>query len=533
MSSPDPPQLRLSLPSTASTFKRSFDQFGFDLEAPVDSSLVASSSSTDEHRPGPSNADRNKRARSSSVTPNNNNSTEQARSIDTSSPSTSSHSTSSPSNHLSTSHRDPPLLPPPPSTTRHQRPPNNDSNDPVFSPGLSLGEEPTHAPTLLFDSSSSNPSLINAPISTSWPNPPSSANPSSEHNEQFRLSMERFHAFDSQISTIRARPSPLPLRPPSNPPTLPPLTLSSVVEHSNVHLNSVVSLPSVESFNYTAPSAQPAAAPPPPAAPPVASPTIAHHHSDMSPLGFEEFGEFGEMMGFLPEHNSTSRNVDRSAVRPRQSTSPFDDSVRHRVDRPVRRSPTRQITENVSRNPAPHPWPVGHRNSMLGDSDDEFGDLAEDSLHGRRSLDRPRSRLHPSLLANRLRRSIQNQTVHEALDRMSPPRFSTPPTSQIESNQARSVNTSLMQEHDRPDRYENRPLYPPSRRPVLSEAARALAERLYRGRPRADYTGEGDIERSRSPTATTFSSPYLRHSFTCPLINISSPSPFCRLNICV
>ncbi|KAH8996685.1 hypothetical protein EDB92DRAFT_1517363 [Lactarius akahatsu] len=504
MSSPDPPQLRLSLPSTAPTFKRSFDQFGFDLETPIDSSLVASSSTTDEHRPGPSNTDRNKRARSNSVTPNNNNSAEQARSTDTSL-SGPSHTAA---NHMTTTHRDAPLLPPP--GARHPPAPNGDSNDSVFSPGLSLGEEPTHTPTLSFGSRSSD--SINPPTSTTWSNPPSSANPSAEHNEQFRLSMERFHAFDSQISSIRARPSPLPLRAPSNLPTLPPLTLSSTIEHPHAHSNPAVSLPSVESFNYTAPSAQSAAAPPPAAPPPIASSTTDQYRSDMSPLGFEEFGEFREIMGFFPEQNPNSRSVDRSAVRPRQSSAPLDNSGHHRVDRPVRGSPTRQNAEIVSRNSTLRPWPVDHRSVIFGDSDDEFGDLPVANLQGRRSLDLPRSRLDPSLLANRIRRTMRNQAAHEALGRMSPPRFPTPTSSQIESNQPRSVIHARIPEHERPDGYDHRSLhppsrlYPPSRRPVLPEAVRTLAERLGRGRQRTDYTGEGGTERSRSPAAATFSS---------------------------
>ena len=513
MSSPDPPHLRLSLPSTAPTFKRSFDQFGFDLETPLDSSLPASSSNSDEHRPGPSNTDRNKRARSNSITPNNSNSVEPARPIDTSSPPRPLHSTSSAtSNHMTTTHRDP-LPPPPPPTARHPRASRSDSNDSVFSPGLSLGEEPSHPPTALFESRSSDSSII-PPVSTAWSNPPSSANPNAEHNEQFRLSMERFHAFDSQISSIRARPPPLPSRPLPNPPALPPLTLSSTNDHPHAHLNSAVSLPSVESFNYTAPSAQSAAAPPHVPPPSIASSTIDQYPSDMSPLGFEEFGEFREMMGFFPEQNSNSRSVDRSAVRPRQSSSPLDNSGRHHVDQPVRRSPTRQITEDGSRNSTLRPWPVDH-SAVFGDSDDEFGDLpVVNSLQGRRSLDLPRSRLDPSILADRIRRSMRTQAAHEALGRMSPPRFATPTTSQFESNQTRSVNTSRIQEHERPDRYEHRSLYPPSRRSALPEAVRTLAERIGRGRQRTDFTGEGGTERSRSPTAASFSSPFLPHPLT-------------------
>ena len=514
MSSPDPPHLRLSLPSTAPTFKRSFDQFGFDLETTVDSSLVASSSNTDEHRSGPSNTDRNKRARSNSVTLNNVDAVEPAHSIDTSLP----HSTSSAaSNHITTTYRDAPPPPPPLPTTRLSRPSRSDSNGSLFSPGLSLGEEPTHTPTALFESRSSDPS-VNPPASTTWPNPPSLANPSTEHNEQFRLSMERFHAFDSQISSIRARPAPLPSRPLPNHPTLPPLTLSTTAEHPHTHLNSAVSLPSVESFNYTASSAQQAAAPPPVAPPSIASPTIDQYPPDMSPLGFEEFGEFREMMGFFPEQNSNSRSVDRSAARPRQSPSPLDNSGRHRVDQQIRRSPPRQITEDGSRNSSLRPWPVDHRIAIFGDSDDEFGDLPTvNSSQSRRSLDLPRSRLDPSLLADRIRRSMRNQA--EALGRMSPPRFPTPTTSQFESNQTRSVNASRIQEHERSDRYEQQSFYPPSRRSALPEAVRTLAERLGRGRQRADYTDEGDTERSRSPAAAPFSSQYFHHAFTFPMVH--------------
>src|SRR5712671_4314604 len=105
MSSSDTPQVRLSLSQSASTFKRSFDQFGFDLESPLDSTAVASSSGTVEHRPGPSNADRNKRARSNSVTPS---SAEQTHSMDVSPSSSSSHTLSSASsNHPIANHRDP------------------------------------------------------------------------------------------------------------------------------------------------------------------------------------------------------------------------------------------------------------------------------------------------------------------------------------------------------------------------------------------------------------------------------------------
>ena len=59
MSSNCPPQLQLSLQSSTTSFKRSFEQFGFDLESPE--------GSTDAGGSGGSNGnDRNKRARSAS-----------------------------------------------------------------------------------------------------------------------------------------------------------------------------------------------------------------------------------------------------------------------------------------------------------------------------------------------------------------------------------------------------------------------------------------------------------------------------------
>ncbi|KAG5726839.1 RING finger protein 38, partial [Termitomyces sp. T112] len=56
MSSSCPPQLRLDLPAPSTSFKRSFDQFGFDLDSPA----------APPDGPAPSPSDRNKRARSAS-----------------------------------------------------------------------------------------------------------------------------------------------------------------------------------------------------------------------------------------------------------------------------------------------------------------------------------------------------------------------------------------------------------------------------------------------------------------------------------
>lgn len=500
MSSSDPPQLRLSLPQTASTFKRSFEQFGFDLEPPIDSTVVASSSSTDEHRPGPSNGDRNKRARSSSVTPS---STEQTRSMDSSPSASSSHTVSSgPSNHAVANHRD---APPATAPTRHPQALENDS---AFS--SSVAGELSHTSSGLFDARPPEASSIEPPTSSVWSNPPSSANSSIEHNEQFRLSMERFHAFDSQISSIRSRPSPLPFHiPPS--PTLPPLTLSSSAEHSHSHshLGAAVSLPSVESLSYASTTAQTSASVPPPTAPPSTATPSDQYHSGVSSVGFEEFGEFREMMGFFPEQRPNSPSVDRPAARPRhQSPSMLDGPERPQMDRPFRRPPSRQIAENIiSRNSNLHSWPSNRRGAALGDSDDEFGGRpVVPNLQGRGSLDLPRSRLDSSLLANRIRRSMQSQAVYPAPNRMSPPRFpaAAVTSSQIEPNSTQVVNNFRAQE---PERFESWSSHPP-RRPVFAEAFRTLAERLGRGRQRTNHTADSGAERSRSPVGGVSSSPY-------------------------
>jgi hypothetical protein len=520
MSSSDPPQLRLSLPQTASTFKRSFEQFGFDLESTVDSTIVASSSGTDEHRPGPSNGDRNKRARSSSVTPN---SAEQACSMDSSPSSSSSHTISSgSSNHAVANHRD---APPAATSTRRPQALENDS---AFSP--SLTGELGHTSSGLFDARPSETSPIEPPTSSVWSNPPSSTNSSIQHNEQFRLSMERFHAFDSQISTIRARPSPLPFYIPPSSPTLPPLTLSSPVEHSHSHLSSAVSLPSVESLSYTSTSttAQPPPSFPPPTAPPSTSTPSNQYHSRMSSVGFEEFGEFREMMGFFPEQHLNS-SIDRPPARARhQSPSLLDDSQRHQADRPFRRPPSRQIAENISRNLTLQPWSSDRRGVALSDSEDEFGGRpVVTNLQGRRSLDLPRSRFDSSLLANRLRRSVQSQATHPTPGRASPTRFPTLTPSQIEPSSTQAVNNSRTQDPERSNRHEPWSSQPPSRRPILAEAFRTLAERLGRGRQRTNYTADSGPERSRSPAASFSPSPYIccTISMWSPIQLKSLPSP--------
>ena len=490
MSSSDTPQVRLSLSQSASTFKRSFDQFGFDLESPLDSTAVASSSGTVEHRPGPSNADRNKRARSNSVTPS---SAEQTHSMDVSPSSSSSHTLSSASsNHPIANHRDPP---PAAAATRH---PQALENDPFFP--SSLGEELSHPSSGLFDARPSEPSPVEPPTTSVWSNPVSSTNPSTEQNDQFRLSMERFHAFDSQISSIRSRPSPLPFRVPANPPTLPPLTLSSSIEHSHSHISPALSLPSVGSSSTSARAS--VSAPSSTAPPSITFPD--HYHPDMS--HFEEFGEFREMMGFFQGENPDSSITDRPSVRRRQSPPLPDNSERRRIGAPFRRSFSRYSAENVSRHSAIDYWPSDRRSIVPDVSDDDIGSRpVASSMANRTSLDLPTSRFDSSLLANRLRRSVENDVTRSSLDRVSPPLFLDMPPSQVEPNLTHPVNGPRTQE---PGRYEPWSFHHPSRLPVFAEAVRTLARRLGRARQRTSYGSEHRAERSRSPGPGVFSSPY-------------------------
>jgi hypothetical protein len=497
MSSSDPPQLRLSLPQSASTFKRSFDQFGFDLDTPLDPAAVASTSATDEHRPGPSNGDRNKRARSNSVTPN---SADQSHSMDSSPGSSSSHTISSgSSSHAVADHRD---APPPVAATRY---PQTPESDPVFPSGL--GGELNHA-SGLFDTPPLETSPAEPSTTSVWSNPLSS-NTSTNQNDQFRLSMERFHAFDSQISSIRARPPQLPFRVPSNPPTLPPLTASSPVEHSHSHISPTVSLPSVESLGYPSTSAQASASAPPLMA--LSSTTSPdQYRSDMSPLHFEELGELREMMGFYHERNPNSPSIDRPIVRRRHQSPPLpDNSERSRINPSFGRSHANHVAENISRNPSMQPWPSDRRNAIPDESDDDFYGRPVVTMESRESLDLPRSRLDSSLLANRIRRSMENPVTHPSVGRMSPPLFPTADLSSVESSSTLPVNGSRTQEPGRHNRHEAWSFHSSSRLPVFAEAYRTLTERLGRPRQRTSYASERRVERSRSPGAGAFSSLYL------------------------
>ncbi|KAF8880670.1 hypothetical protein BD779DRAFT_1548379 [Infundibulicybe gibba] len=191
MSSNCPPQLHLSLPQNTTSFKRSFEQFGFDLESP--------SSSTDASGSGlPSDGhDRTKRARSASSFSDSGGSVGSSRSSTIASGSSTNSievsrpiSTSSDQRRLSSlsAARNSSLHSPLPThVTSHEPPrlPTPEIQDIEMMPDYSMAEG---------DQSSSRSSLSQEFAS------------SSSTSDQYRLSLARFNAFDHQISALRRSP---------------------------------------------------------------------------------------------------------------------------------------------------------------------------------------------------------------------------------------------------------------------------------------------------------------------------------------
>jgi hypothetical protein len=216
------------------------------------------------------------------------------------------------------------------------------------------------------------------------------------------------------------------------------------------------------------------------------------------------------MMGFYHERNPNSSSIDRPIVRRRHQSPPLpDNSERSRVNPSVGRSPATHVVENISRNPSMQSWPSDRRNAILDDSDDDFYGRPVVTMESRESLDLPRSRLDSSLLANRIRRSMENPVTHPSLGRMSPSLFPTADPSSVESSSTLPVNGPRTQEPGRHNRHEAWSFHSSSRLPVFAEAVRTLTERLGRPRQRTSYVNERRVERSRSPGDGAFSSLYL------------------------
>lgn len=225
MSSNCPPQLHLTLPSNATSFKRSFEQFGFDLESPV-SGAEAGGSNSNAGRglsgggSGHDGNDRTKRARSASSSSISVESAETSRSSPGGA-SGSSGATSISGNDLEGDSLSGLSVTRPPSLTVS-------SNHVSLPPSVFL--EPPRLPTPDLQ----DIEMPDYPSVEASRRSPSPAFPStiSEHEERFRVSLERFNAFDSQISALRQSRSRSPpgAQSPTPPPILPPLVLSSTSE---------------------------------------------------------------------------------------------------------------------------------------------------------------------------------------------------------------------------------------------------------------------------------------------------------------
>ncbi|KAG6888401.1 hypothetical protein C0992_008557 [Termitomyces sp. T32_za158] len=208
MSSNCPPQLHLELPPNTTSFKRSFDQFGFDLDSPQGASDAAGASASDGN-------DRNKRARSASSFSDDDDSI-------TSSSSSTLASGSSPISGDSSTHD---------SLSSHLAPPTR-AAVPHLSLNISRSAlEPPRLPTPeiqdidMADYPPREPGETGEASPVSQANSISAASPTSQAEEHYRLSLERFNAFDSQIAALRRSRSPSLPRSPTPPPVLPPLEL--------------------------------------------------------------------------------------------------------------------------------------------------------------------------------------------------------------------------------------------------------------------------------------------------------------------
>ncbi|THH18152.1 hypothetical protein EW146_g2788 [Bondarzewia mesenterica] len=203
MSSTDPPQLHINLPSNTTSFKRSFEEFGFDLDSPIDASGGSASGSNDNSIAN-EGGERCKRARSES-------SSSGSLGISGSSSMVASSSGSSRISSLSGHSRSSSpvrsaMYPPAVASVAG-------SSAVVIEPSIVSSVEEQDVE--MTDSPPSEGAHLNFPTG-----------PGPDYDEQFRVSMERFNAFDTEISALRQRSTPIHISP-SPPPTLPPLALPS------------------------------------------------------------------------------------------------------------------------------------------------------------------------------------------------------------------------------------------------------------------------------------------------------------------
>ncbi|KAK0443492.1 hypothetical protein EV421DRAFT_520054 [Armillaria borealis] len=209
MSANCPPQLHLTLPANATSFKRSFEQFGFDLESPTTGNDVGSSSTDNGGR-----RDRNKRARSAS--------------------SVSAHSISSSSSRSSTV-----------VSSGEASPSGSDAAPAVDQESVIIPPLPPRLPTPVIQDIEmpDYPLTVEPSASISAEDSRPSRNGSGgrgEDEDPFSLTLQRFGEFDTQISVLRHSRTPTLPRTPTPPPTLPPLSLAEEQQpnrHDQIHLD--------------------------------------------------------------------------------------------------------------------------------------------------------------------------------------------------------------------------------------------------------------------------------------------------------
>lgn len=202
MSSELPPQLQLRLPPNSTSFKRSFEEYGFDLPSPSGTESPGSSSNGNE---------RNKRPRSASSHSDNGNSSGGPQSSTSSLSSTSY--THSHQNSLNADAR---------SALSATRPSSSDATNDLHSGSASA--RPFHEIPVLPNPVIQDVEMLSF-LTPDAPAAPVAPPPVPQPNEQLRLSLERFNTFDTELAALR-RSRALAPRTTTPPPTLPPLMLS-------------------------------------------------------------------------------------------------------------------------------------------------------------------------------------------------------------------------------------------------------------------------------------------------------------------
>ncbi|KAL0581283.1 hypothetical protein V5O48_000766 [Marasmius crinis-equi] len=224
MSSSYPPQLHLTLPANTTSFKRSFDQFGFDLESPV-GTAEAGGSGSGSNGAGASSSrnERNKRPRSASSLSDGDDSLSSGSTFASGSSDTSISESNEPDavgtsavtlspNRPVTSHIlgampfEPPRLPTP------------DIQD-IEMPDYPLNDDGDEEDDSAERSSASDSPAEDLTVSS---------------EQSYMSSFQRLDDFDSQPFALLSSRAPVP-RPPTPPPTLPPLSLPD--DQTPLHAN--------------------------------------------------------------------------------------------------------------------------------------------------------------------------------------------------------------------------------------------------------------------------------------------------------